>query len=99
MLILFCKNTRKFFATDIIKILEYLLTTYLLCLLDVFFNIFGISMGTHCAPFLAYLFPYSYEADFIQGSFTSRAIYMMSFHYIILRIVYLHSNFENIIKC
>jgi hypothetical protein len=24
-------------------------------------------MGTNCAPLLAYLFLYSYEADFIQG--------------------------------
>ena len=33
-------------------------TTYLLSLVDVFFN---------CAPLLAELFLYSYEADFIQG--------------------------------
>ena len=28
---------------------------------------FSISMGTNCAPLLADLFPFSYEADFIQG--------------------------------
>ena len=27
----------------------------------------GIPMGTNCAPLLAYLFPYSYEADLIKG--------------------------------
>jgi hypothetical protein len=27
----------------------------------------GIPIGTNCAPLLADLFPYSYEADFIQG--------------------------------
>ena len=27
----------------------------------------GIPMGTNCAPLLADLFLYSYEADFIQG--------------------------------
>jgi hypothetical protein len=26
----------------------------------------GIPIGTNCAPFLAYLFLYSYEAEFIQ---------------------------------
>jgi hypothetical protein len=34
---------------------------------DVFFNIVGIPMATNCAPLLANLFLYSYEADFIQG--------------------------------
>jgi len=36
------------------------LTTYLLCLVD-------IPLGTNCAPLLADLFLYSYEANFIQG--------------------------------
>jgi len=29
----------------------------------------GIPMGTNCAPSLAYLFVYSYDADFIKGLF------------------------------
>ena len=33
----------------------------------VFQQTVGIPMGTKCAPLLADLFPYSYEADFIQG--------------------------------
>ena len=33
----------------------------------VFQHTFGIYMGTNCAPVLADLFLYSYEADFIQG--------------------------------
>ena len=46
------------------------------CLIDNVFVIFGglvfqqtidIPMGTNCAPLLADLFIYSYEADFIQG--------------------------------
>ena len=46
------------------------------CLIDNIFVIFGgrvfqqtvgIPMGTNCAPLLADLFLYSYEADFIQG--------------------------------
>ena len=35
--------------------------------MDVFFSIVGIPMATNCAPLLANLFLYSYEADFIQG--------------------------------
>ena len=33
----------------------------------VFQQTVGIPMGTNCAPLLAELFLYSYEADFIQG--------------------------------
>jgi hypothetical protein len=33
---------------------------------QVFQQSFGIPMGTKCAPFLADLFLYSYEADFVQ---------------------------------
>jgi hypothetical protein len=33
----------------------------------VFQQTVGIPMGTNCAPLLAKLFLYSYEADFIQG--------------------------------
>jgi hypothetical protein len=33
----------------------------------VFQQTVGIPIGTKCAPLLADLFPYSYEADFIQG--------------------------------
>ena len=33
----------------------------------VFQQTVAIPMGTNCAPFLADLFLYSYEADFIQG--------------------------------
>ena len=40
----------------------------LLGLVDVFFQqIVGIPMDTNCVPLLADLFPYLYEADFIQG--------------------------------
>ena len=39
-----------------------------MCLLDgVLQHIVSIPMGTSCAPFLADLFLYSFEADFIQG--------------------------------
>ena len=61
-------STKKFYETDIIDVLE--------CLIDNIFVMFGgrvfrqtvgIPMGTNCAPLLADLFRYSYEADVIQG--------------------------------
>jgi hypothetical protein len=59
-------STKKLSETDIINMLEFLI--------DNIFVIFGgrvfqvsIPMGTYCAPLLADLFLYSYEADFIQG--------------------------------
>jgi hypothetical protein len=61
-------STKKFSETDIINMLEFLI--------DNIFVIFGgrvfqqtvvIPMGTICAPLLADLFLYLYEADFIQG--------------------------------
>jgi hypothetical protein len=44
-----------FSETDIFSMLEF------------FIDNIGIPMGTNCAPLLADLFYYSYEADFIQG--------------------------------
>jgi hypothetical protein len=92
-------STKKFSETDIFNMLEFLI--------DNIFAMFGgrvfqqTVMGTNCAPLLADLFLYSYEADFIQGllkknekklvqsfNFTF-AIQMMSFHYIILGLVIL----------
>ena len=61
-------STRKFSETDIITMLKFVI--------DNIFAMFGgrvfqqtvdIPMGTNCAPLLANLFFYSYEADFIQG--------------------------------
>ena len=61
-------STKKFSETDIISMFEFLI--------DNIFVMFGgrvfqqtveIPMGTKCAPLLADLFLYSYEADFIQG--------------------------------
>jgi hypothetical protein len=70
----FAKNhsdsTKMFSETDIINMLEFLI--------DNLFVIFGgrflqqtagIPQCTNCAPLLAELFLYSYEADFIQGLF------------------------------
>ena len=47
---------------------SFWLTIYLLSLEDVFFNRQSAYLwGTYCAPLLADLFLYSYEADFMQG--------------------------------
>ena len=35
-------------------------------MVDMFFNIVGIPMGTNCDPLLYDLFLYSYKADFMQ---------------------------------
>jgi hypothetical protein len=48
-----------------------------------FFKTVSIPMGTNCAPFLADLFHYSYEADFIQGFFKKtekKASLILQFH-------------------
>jgi hypothetical protein len=37
------------------------------CAADLENDMFRIPMGTNCAPLLADLFLYSYEADFMQG--------------------------------
>ena len=60
-------STKKFTETDIINMLDFFIDNIFVILVDVFFNTVGIPMGTNCAPLLADLFLYSYEADFIQG--------------------------------
>ena len=60
-------STKKFSEIDIFNMLEFFIDNILLCLVDVFFNTVGIPMGRNCAPLLANLFLYSYEADITQG--------------------------------
>jgi hypothetical protein len=63
--------------------LEFLIDNIFVILVDEFFN---IPTNTNCAPFLADVFLYSHDADFIQGLLKKNilisrsAIYMMSFH-------------------
>ena len=72
--ILFCKEPlwfyQKFSETDIINMPEFLIDS-LFAMFDgrVFRQTVGIPMSTNCAPPLANLFLYSYEADFIQWLF------------------------------
>ena len=61
-------STKKLTETEIIYMLELLIdNTFVIFGGRVFQQTVGIPMGTNCAPLLADLFLYSYEADFIQG--------------------------------
>ena len=56
------------FEDDIIKILEFLVDKIFVVFVGkVFQQKVGIPMGTNCAPFLADIFLYSYEAKCIQS--------------------------------
>ena len=57
------KNTKD----DIVRMLEFLIDNiFVECGGVIFQQVIGIPMGTNCAPLLADLFLYSYEAGFIQ---------------------------------
>ena len=59
---------RKFTEDDVVRMLDFLIDNiYVECGGHIFQQIIGIPMGTNCAPLLADLFLYSYEADFIQS--------------------------------
>ena len=58
---------RLFSEDDIIKMLEFLVDNIFVVFAGkVFQQIVGIPMGTNCAPLLADIFLYPYEAEFIQ---------------------------------
>ena len=60
-------SIKKFSESDIINMLEYLIDNiFVLFAGRSLQQIVSIPMGTSCAPFLADLFLYSFEADFIQ---------------------------------
>ena len=53
---------------DIIKMLEFLVDNiFVVYAGKVFQQTVGIPMGTNCAPLLADIFLYSYEAEYIQS--------------------------------
>ena len=59
---------QKFSETDIINMLDFFIDNIFVFLGGRNFQqTVAIPMGTNCAPLLADLFLYSYEADFIQG--------------------------------
>ena len=58
----------KYTEEDIIRMLEFLVDNIFVVFAGkVFQQIIGIPMGTNCAPLLADIFMYSYEAEFIQS--------------------------------
>ena len=58
----------KYTEDDIIKMLGFLVDNIFVVIVGkVFQQIVGIPMGTNCAPLLADIFLYSYEAEFIQS--------------------------------
>ena len=61
-------SKNKYTEEDIIKMLEFLVDNIFVVFAGkVFQQIIGIPMGTNCAPLLADIFLYSYEAEFIQS--------------------------------
>ena len=57
-------SAKKFSETDIINMLEFLIDNIFVNFGGhVFQQTVGIPMGTNCAPLLAYLFLYLYEAE------------------------------------
>ena len=61
-------SKHKYSKDDIIKMLEFLVDNIFVVFTGkVFQQIVGIPMGTNCAPLLADIFLYSYEAEFIQS--------------------------------
>ena len=60
-------SKNKYTEDDIINMLEFLVDNIFVVFGGkIFQQIVGIPMGTNCAPLLADIFLYSYEADFIQ---------------------------------
>ena len=61
-------SKHKYSEDDIIKMLESLVDNIFVVFAgNVFQQIVGIPMGTNCAPLLADIFLYPYEAEFIQS--------------------------------
>ena len=61
-------SKNKYSEDDIIKMLEFLIDNIFVVFAgNVSQQIIGIPMGTNCAPLLADIFLYSYEAEFIQS--------------------------------
>ena len=57
----------KYTENDIVRMIDFLIDNiFVECGGEIFQQVIGIRMGTNCAPLLADLFLYSYEAEFIQ---------------------------------
>ena len=61
-------SKNKYTEDDIVNMLEFLVDNIFVVFGGkVYQQIVGIPMGTNCAPLLADIFLYSYEAEFIQS--------------------------------
>jgi hypothetical protein len=59
-------STHKYSEVEIKKMMEFLIDNIFIVVVgQVFQQFVGITMGTNCAPLLADLFLYPYEAEFI----------------------------------
>ena len=57
----------KYTENDIVRMIDFLIDNiFVECGGEIFQQVIGIPMETNCAPLLAGLFLYSYEAEFIQ---------------------------------
>ena len=73
------ESSRKYTEDDFIKMLDFLINNIFVEFGGfIFQQTIGIPMGTNCAPLLADLFLYSYEAEFIQKEYKGRYFYKNS---------------------
>ncbi|KAK3093830.1 hypothetical protein FSP39_020721 [Pinctada imbricata] len=73
------ESENKYTETDIIQMLNFLIDNIFVVFGGkVFQQIVGIPMGTNCAPLLADIFLYSYEAEFIQSLVSEGKRYLAS---------------------
>ena len=60
-------NAKHKYTENYIMMIDFLIDNiFVECVGEIFQQVIGIPMGTNCAPLLADLFLYSYEAEFIQ---------------------------------
>ena len=65
-------SQNKYSVDDIIKMLQFLVDNIFMVFAGkIFQQIVGIPTGTNCAPLLADIFRYSYEAEFVQSLFST----------------------------
>ena len=76
-------SKNKYSEDDIIKMLELLVDNIFVVFAGkVFQQTVGIPMGTNCAPLLADIFLYSYEADFIVFTLNGKETFSITYSYI-----------------
>ena len=63
----YSKSDKKYIEDEIVNMIKFLIDNIFVQFgRRVFQQTIGIPMGTNCAPLLAHLFLYSYEADFLE---------------------------------